>query len=94
MVAFYRDNEQLQRDEAMRSCGLIGQTIMLAAQAHGYQSCPMIGFDIPAVGSLINLPADHVIGLMVAIGKGTSAPHPKPGQLPLSEVVIYDQFHK
>lgn len=48
----------------------------------------MIGFDIEAVAKLINLPADHVMGLMVAIGKGTKQPWPKPGQLALADVVI------
>ena len=45
MGPFYQGKEQLQRDEAMRSCGIAGQTIMLAAKAMGYDSCPMIGFD-------------------------------------------------
>jgi hypothetical protein len=31
----------------------------------------MIGFDIEKVAELINLPEDHVLGRMVAIGKGT-----------------------
>ena len=44
---------------------------MLAAKAMGYDSCPMIGFDIDKVAELINLPEDHVMGPMVAIGKGT-----------------------
>jgi len=64
----------------------------LAATAMGYQSCPMIGFDIEGVAKLINLPEDHVMGAMVAIGKGTKDPWPKPGQLPLSEVVIENRF--
>ena len=42
---FYKDKEQLQRDEAMRSCGIAAQTVMLAAKAMGYDTCPMIGFD-------------------------------------------------
>jgi len=68
------------------------QTIMLAAKAMGYDSCPMIGFEHNAVAELINLPADHCIGPMIAIGKGTKDPWPKPGQLPLSEVVVTDRF--
>ena len=41
---------------------------------------------------LINLPDDHVMGAMVAVGKGTKDPWPKPGQLPLDEVVIENRF--
>ena len=91
MQPFYDGKEQLQRDEAMRSCGLAGQTIMLAAKAMGYDSCPMIGFDPIQVGRLIRLPDDHVIGFMIAVGKAKTA-WPKPGQLPLEEVVVYDAF--
>jgi nitroreductase len=45
LESFYEGKEQLQRDEAMRSCWIAGQTIMLAAKSMGYDSCPMIGFD-------------------------------------------------
>ncbi|TWU46554.1 nitroreductase family protein [Rubripirellula reticaptiva] len=61
--------------------------MMLAAQGMDYQSCPMIGFDIEEVAKLINLPDDHVMGPLVAIGKGTKEAWPKPGQLPLGKVI-------
>ena len=54
MVPFYDGKEQLQRDEAMRSCGIVGQTIMLAAKAMGYDSCPMIGFDPIKVAEIVS----------------------------------------
>ncbi len=68
------------------------QTLMLAATSMGYQSCPMIGFDIDKVAELINLPDDHVMGPMVAIGKGMKDTWPKPGQLPLNELVVENSF--
>lgn len=89
---YYRGKEQVQRDEAMRSCGLIGQTIMLSAKAMGYDSCPMDGFDFDAVGKLINLPENHCIAFMIAIGKGTKEAWPKPGQLPLEDVIIENSW--
>lgn len=92
MGPFHEGREWLQRDEAQRSIGMAMQTLMLAATAMGYQSCPMIGFDIEAVAKLINLPEDHVMGPMVAIGKGSKAPWPKPGQLALSELVVENGF--
>ena len=92
MGPFYEGKDQVQRDEAMRSCGIAGQTIMLAAKAMGYDSCPMIGFDPEKVAELINLPADHTIGFMISVGKATQPAWPKPGQLPLEEVVIRDRF--
>lgn len=89
---YYRGREQVQRDEAMRSCGIAAMNLMLAAKEMGYDSCPMDGFDFDAVAKLINLPADHVIAMFVAIGKGTQEPYPRGGQLPMSEVVITDRF--
>ena len=52
----------------------------------------MIGFDHDKVSEVVKLPADYVIGPMVAIGKGTKDPWPKPGQLPLGEVIVTDSF--
>lgn len=89
---YYDGKEQVQRDECMRSAGLAGQTIMLAAKAMGYDSCPMDGFDFDAVAKLIKLPEDHVISFMIAVGKGTKEAWPKPGQLPYDEVVIENTF--
>ena len=65
---------------------------MLMAEELGYDSCPMDGFDYRAVGKIIGLPEDHGIAFMIAIGKGTKAPWPKPGQLPLDEVLIENRF--
>ena len=90
--AYCRDKPQVQRDEAMRSCGLMAQTLMLAARAKGLDSCPMDGFDFDAVGKLINLPDNHVIALMVAVGKRAAEPKPRIGKLPFDEVVIRDRF--
>lgn len=92
MGAFHEGRDWLQRDEAQRSIGMAMQNIMLAATAMGYQSCPMIGFDATEVAKLINLPDDHVMGPMVAVGKGTKDAQPRGGQLPMNEVVIENGF--
>ena len=92
MGPFHEGREWLQRDEAMRSIGMASQTIMLAAKALGYDSCPMIGFDFDKVAELIRLPPDHVIGNLIAIGKATKPAMPRSGQLALDEVVVRDRF--
>jgi len=89
---YYRGKDQVQRDEAMRSCGIVAQTLMLAAKSMGYDSCPMDGFDYEKVAELIHLPDDHVIAMFVAIGKGTKEAWPRPGQLGLDDVVIKNSF--
>ncbi|MBD2654014.1 MULTISPECIES: nitroreductase family protein [Synechocystis] len=90
--SFYGGKPQLQRDEAQRSIGMAMQNLMLAAKAMGYDSCPMIGFDLEKVAELVKLPADYAIGPMVAIGKRTEDARAKGGQLPLEEVVKENSF--
>ncbi|MEL7476895.1 MAG: nitroreductase family protein, partial [Cyanobacteria bacterium J06555_12] len=92
MGPFHEGREWLQRDEAQRSIGMAMQTLMLAAVGMGYECCPMIGFDIEKVAGLIKLPADYVMGPMVAIGKGTKDAWPKPGQVPLQDLVVKNYF--
>lgn len=89
---YYENREQVQRDEVMRSCGLAGMALMLAAESLGYQSCPMDGFDFDAVAKIIGLPEDHCISFMIAIGRSTKPAWPKPGQLPYDQVVLTDHF--
>lgn len=94
MIGQFYENagEVVQRDEAMRSCGIAAQTLMLAAKSMGYDSCPMIGFDPQRVAELIALPEDHVIGLLLAIGKAAKPARPRGGQLAKDEVVVTDRF--
>lgn len=89
---YYNGNEQVQRDEAMRSCGMAAMTIMLAAREMGYDTCPMDGFDFDAVAKLLNLPADHTPAMFVVVGKALKPAMPRGGQLPMEEVVIRNKF--
>jgi len=89
---YYEDDPQRQRDEALRSCGIAAQSLMLAATAMGYESCPMDLSNFDAVAELIGLPEDHLIALFVAIGRGTEAPWPRGGKLPYEEVILADRF--
>ena len=92
LAQYYQDKPQIERDEGMRSCGLVGMAIMLLAKELGYDSCPMDGFDYAAVGEIINLPEDHDVAFMIAIGKGIKEAWPKPGQLTLDQVMTENQF--
>ena len=90
--SYYKDNEQVQRDEGMRSCGMAAMTIMLAAKEMGYDTCPMDGFDFDAVGKLLNLPADHTPAMFVVVGKALKEASARGGQLTMNEVVIQNKF--
>jgi len=89
---YYTGNELVQRDEAMRSCGMAAMTIMLAAKEMGYDTCPMDGFDFDAVAKLLNLPDDHTPVMFVVVGKALKPAQPRGGQLAMNEVVIYNKF--
>jgi len=89
---FYVDQPQLQRDEAMRSCSLAAQTLMLAGQGLGYDSCPMDGFRVDDVARLINLPDDHLISMFVALGKALEPAPARGGALPDDVVIIENRF--
>jgi len=89
---YYRDRPQTQRDEVMRSAGIFAQTLMLLAQEHGLDRCPMDGFDFDAMAKLINLPEDHVVCLMIAVGKSATQPYPRVGKLPFDDVIIKNTF--
>lgn len=89
---YYDGKDQVQRDEAMRSCGMAAMTIMLAAKEMGYDTCPMDGFDFDAVAKLLNLPDDHTPVMFVVVGKAAKAAQPRGGQLKMGEVVVYNKF--
>ena len=93
MIApFYQNSAELRRDEAMRSIGIAAQTLMLTAKSMGYDSCPMIGFDPEKVAEIIDLPENHVIGMMLTVGKALKDANVRSGQLPYDEVVFRDGF--
>ncbi|HSH54359.1 MAG TPA: nitroreductase family protein [Methylotenera sp.] len=89
---YYQGNAQVERDEAMRSCGMAAMAIMLAAKEMGYDTCPMDGFDFGAVAQLLNLPADHTPTMFVTVGKAIKAAWPRGKQLSMDEVVIQNKF--
>jgi nitroreductase len=89
---FHEGRDWLQRDEAQRSIGMAAQTLMLAAKGLGYDSCPMIGYDLEAMAQLVNLPENHVLGPLIAIGRALQPAWPKPGQLDLAELVFENRY--
>lgn len=89
---FYEGKEQLQHDEALRSIGIAAQTLMLTAKALGYDTCPMIGFDPNQVAQIIQLPQDHLIGLMITVGKALKPASQRSGSMPMNEICFNEHF--
>ena len=89
---YYTNHHQAQRDECLRSSSIAAMNIMLMAKELGYDSCPMDGFDFDKVAKIISLPHDHIITMMITIGKKTEDARPRGGQLTLNEVFLTDNF--
>ena len=90
--SYYANHHQAQRDECQRSTGIAAMNIMLMAKGMGYDSCPMVGFNYDEVAKIINLPHDHIITMMITIGKAKEPANARGGQLPLEEVFLTDSF--
>jgi len=89
---YYTNHHQAQRDECLRSASIAAMSIMLMAKEMGYDSCPMDGFDFDKVAKIINLPHDHIITMMIVVGKKQEEARPRSGQLALEEVLLTDGF--
>jgi len=89
---YYTNHHQGMRDECFRSASLASMTLMLMAKEMGYDSCPMDGFDFDKVARLIDLPHDHIIVMMITVGKKIQDARPRAGQLALDEVLFTDSF--
>ncbi|MEZ6197112.1 MAG: nitroreductase family protein [Planctomycetota bacterium] len=89
---FYEGKDELAMQEACRSVGLAGMTMMLAARNLGWESCPMIGYDPIKVAEIVGLPAECPPLMMVTIGRGSAPPRPRMGLLDFEEFVSLDAF--
>lgn len=85
--SFYDGEEQLQRDEAIRSSSLAAMTLMLAAHNRGWGTVPMIGFDQEAVSKLVKLESNYIPVMLMAIGYKKEEPRPRSYRRPIEEVV-------
>lgn len=89
---YYDAHESARRDENLRSGAMAAMTIMLAAKAMGYDTCPMLGFDFARAAELVKLPVNHDIIMAVAVGKAAEPARERGGQLPLDEVCFRNSF--
>jgi nitroreductase len=83
----YADDPQMQRDEAIRSASLAAMTLMLAAQAMGLVSGPMIGFDPAQVRAGFGLGADEIPAMLVTVGRPAPGNWPRKPRRPVSDVL-------
>ncbi|WP_047396918.1 nitroreductase family protein [Chitinibacter sp. ZOR0017] len=84
----YQTQPQLQRDEAIRSASLAAMALMLAAQHHGWASCPMIGFDAAGVSAEFGLAEHEVPVMLLPVGRAGAGNWPRKPRKPVAEVLL------
>lgn len=81
-------NPRDARDEAVRSASLGAATLIYAAEAMGFVSGPMGGFDAEGVARAFALGADEVPVMLVCVGRAAPGNWPQKPRRPLSEVLV------
>lgn len=84
------ENERLVRDEVIRSASFAAMNLMLAADARGLASGPMIGFDSAGVQKAFNIPERYVPVLTLAVGYAKDGNWPRKPRLSVAETLAFD----
>lgn len=87
----YFNNPQFQRDEAIRSGALAAMTLMIAAQARGYATGPMIGFDPEQVKKVFDISDRYVPVMLVTLGHAAAGNSPRKPRLSVDEVLAFNE---
>ncbi|HEX9919657.1 MAG TPA: nitroreductase family protein [Pyrinomonadaceae bacterium] len=67
-------------------------TLMYAAEAYGFDTAPMEGFDAAAVKREFNLPEEAEVVALLAIGRAEPPDKAYPGRFPLERVVYSERY--
>ena len=54
---------------AVKSTALAAENMMLGFRAHGFDTCPMEGFDERRVRKLLKLPDDAIVTMILGVGR-------------------------
>ena len=86
-MAAHKNNDLLQRDEAIRSASLAAMSLLLAAQDMGFGSCPIGGFDAIEVSRQFALSENEIPVLIVVVGYPKEQNLRQKMRKPLSEIL-------
>jgi nitroreductase len=87
----YSTNEQFARDEAIRSASLAAMLLMVAAQAKGYVTGPMIGFDTEGVKREFGISDRYVPVMLLTIGYPADGNWARKPRMSVEEVLAFDR---
>ena len=87
-------NPQATRDEAIRSASLSAMTLMIAAEAKGLVTGPMIGFDPEAIKKEFAIADQYVPVMLITVGYPAAGNWPRKPRLQVDEVLAFDKGRK
>ncbi len=87
----YGASEQFARDEAIRSASFAAMTLMIAAQAKGLATGPMIGFDPAGVKREFNIPDRYIPVMLLTVGYSAPGNWPRKPRLGVNEVLAFNE---
>ena len=90
-VSSYGANDQFARDEAIRSASFAAMTLMIAAQAKGLATGPMIGFDPAGVKREFSIPDRYVPVMLLTVGYSAPGNWPRKPRLGVDEVLAFNK---
>jgi nitroreductase len=87
----YSASERFARDEAIRSAAFAAMTLMIAAQAKGLASGPMIGFDPEGVKREFGIPDRYVPVMLLTVGYSAPGNWPRKPRLRVDDVLEFNK---
>src|SRR5262245_40353435 len=75
-----------------RSTMIAVTTMMLVAEAYGFDTAPMEGFDAAAVKREFGIPDEGEVVALLAIGRARMPDKPYPGRFSLDRIVFNERF--
>jgi len=67
-------------------------SLMLIAEAYGFDTAPMEGFDPAGVKTEFNIPAEAEVVALIALGRATAPDKVYPGRFPLNRIVFSEAY--
>ncbi|HEY0546484.1 MAG TPA: nitroreductase family protein [Pyrinomonadaceae bacterium] len=67
-------------------------TMMLVAEAYGFDTAPMEGFNAAAVKTEFDIPEEAEVVALLAIGRGAEPEKAYPGRFPLDRIVYSERY--
>lgn len=91
-IGFYRSHNELALQKMFGlDIGLCAMTLMLAAEARGWNTVPMTGYVPEQLRQLLAVPERYIDVMLLAVGKGTQPGH-RTLRRPVGEILTWNKL--